>query len=82
MVVVVVRYLYSSLPRSSLTHLRGAIVAPIAGTIVGCVIYDTAVFTGGESPINYRWPTQKEALDQLRGKRRSLHDHIHAHAKL
>jgi len=75
-----VRYL-RSLPRSSLTHVRGAIVAPIAGTIVGCMIYDTAIFTGGESPINYRWPSRREALDQVRGKRRRLHDQIHAHGK-
>lgn len=81
MVVVVVCCLYSP-PRNPLTHLRGAIAAPIAGTIVGCMIYDAAIFTGGESPINYRLPTRREALDHVRGKRQRLYDQFHTHGKL
>ncbi|CAD0115210.1 unnamed protein product [Aureobasidium uvarum] len=31
----------------------GAWCAPIGGVIVGAILYDTAIFVGGESPINY-----------------------------
>ena len=28
----------------------------ISGSIAGRTLYDALVFTGGESPVNYRWP--------------------------
>lgn len=62
--------------------LWGAWVAPLCGCITGCVCYDTFVFTGGESPLNYRWPTKREFLQSLRNKQRRAHDHVKAHAKV
>lgn len=40
--------------------IYGAWAGPLVGTICGCVLYDWFIFTGGESPINYRLPSKKE----------------------
>lgn len=61
---------------------RGCWVAPLVGCITGCAVYDTMVFSGGESPLNYRWPSRKEFVRQLRGEGRRIHDHVNAHAKV
>ena len=34
--------------------LWGATIAPIMGSLVGGGLYDVMIFTGGESPVNYR----------------------------
>lgn len=39
----------------------GPIVAPLCGAFVGAAFYDTAIFTGGESPINYPWTRTKRS---------------------
>ncbi|KAF1344326.1 aquaporin-like protein [Delphinella strobiligena] len=62
--------------------LWGCWVAPLVGCITGCTVYDTMVFSGGESPLNYRWPSKKEFVRQLRGEGRRVHDHVNAHAKV
>lgn len=66
---------------------RGAIATPLAGCITGCTVYDTMVFTGGESPLNYRWPTKRELVDHLKGKSKRvstkrIHDHVYASARI
>ncbi|EME88662.1 uncharacterized protein MYCFIDRAFT_108013, partial [Pseudocercospora fijiensis CIRAD86] len=39
----------------------GPIVAPILGAFAGGALYDIAIFTGGESPINYPWTRTKRS---------------------
>lgn len=36
--------------------LYGPWVATIVGSFAGCAIYDSFVFVGSESPVNYRYP--------------------------
>ncbi|KAL1306596.1 hypothetical protein AAFC00_005280 [Neodothiora populina] len=79
--------LWMGYPRSIFTGynwwwLWGGFIAPLVGCITGCTVYDTMVFSGGESPLNYRWPSRKEFVRQLRGKGRRTHDHVNAHAKV
>jgi len=61
---------------------RGAWVAPLVGCITGCIVYDTMVFSGGESPLNYRWPTRQEFIQHMRGKGKRVHNHVTAQAKI
>jgi aquaglyceroporin related protein len=41
--------------------IYGAWCAPITGAIVGAILYDTAIFVGGESPVNYPVKSVKRA---------------------
>jgi aquaglyceroporin related protein len=34
--------------------------AAFSGSIVGALLYDTFIFVGTESPVNYRWPKPGE----------------------
>jgi aquaglyceroporin related protein len=38
----------------------GPWAAAFSGSIVGGLLYDSLVFVGGESPVNYRWPGPSE----------------------
>lgn len=42
----------------------GPIFAGLSGSLVGALVYDVLVFSGGESPVNYSWPT----MDDLRNR--------------
>ncbi|KAF2691199.1 hypothetical protein K458DRAFT_426556 [Lentithecium fluviatile CBS 122367] len=35
----------------------GPIAAGLTGSFFGALIYEVFIFVGGESPVNYRWPT-------------------------
>lgn len=48
----------------------GPIAAGLTGVLTGAFVYDAFVFVGGESPVNYRWPTPKELKDRALAKRR------------
>lgn len=41
---------------------------PIAGALFGAFLYDTAIFVGGESPVNYPRRRIKRALKKKKGK--------------
>ena len=43
-------------------------VGTICGAFVGAALYDTAIFTGGESPINYPWYRTKRSFKKSKGK--------------
>ncbi|KXL46246.1 hypothetical protein M433DRAFT_155204 [Acidomyces richmondensis BFW] len=54
--------------------LYGPWAGSLAGSALGAFIYDAAVFTGGESPINYPWSRTRRALRKSRAKwSRRLH---------
>lgn len=54
----------------------GPIAATLCGAFVGAGMYDTAIFTGGESPINYPWTRTKRAARKSKAKwRRRLRLH-------
>lgn len=65
-----------------LNSTRGAWVAPLVGCITGCIVYDMMVFSGGESPLNYRWPTREEFVQHMRGRGKKVHNHVTAQAKI
>jgi aquaglyceroporin related protein len=35
----------------------GPVAAGLLGCLFGALIYDVFIFVGGESPVNYQWPT-------------------------
>lgn len=51
-------------------------MAPITGCGMGCMLYDLFVFTGTESPLNWRLPNKKELKTFLRSKGRNVHGYI------
>ncbi|KAF7197568.1 Aquaglycerol porin AQY3 [Pseudocercospora fuligena] len=52
----------------------GPIVAPVLGAFAGGALYDIAIFTGGESPINYPWTRTKRSYRKGKAKwKRRLH---------
>ncbi|KAK7186560.1 aquaglyceroporin [Paraphaeosphaeria sporulosa] len=44
----------------------GPVAAGLSGALTGALVYDVFVFVGGESPVNYRWPTPREVKDKVR----------------
>lgn len=40
--------------------------ADLAGAMIGAAVYDVFVFTGGESPVNYLWPSMREMVEKLK----------------
>lgn len=43
----------------------GPWAATMVGSVIGCIIYDTFVFVGSESPVNYRYPpTIKKKIEE------------------
>lgn len=43
----------------------GPWAATMVGSLIGCIIYDTFVFVGSESPVNYRYPpTIKKKIEE------------------
>ncbi|KAI4723867.1 aquaporin-like protein [Aureobasidium sp. EXF-10728] len=48
--------------------IYGAWCAPISGGIVGAILYDTAIFVGGESPINYPKDSVKRAGSKAKAR--------------
>lgn len=46
----------------------GPIAAPILGAFTGAALYDIAIFTGGESPINYPWTRTKRSYRKGKAK--------------
>lgn len=52
----------------------GPIAATLIGAFTGATLYDVAIFTGGESPLNYPWTRTKRAARKSKAKwRRRLH---------
>lgn len=52
----------------------GPWVAAFCGVFAGGTLYDVAIFTGGESPINYPWTRTKRAMRKSKKKwKRRLH---------
>lgn len=45
-----------------------------SGSIVGALLYDSMVFVGGESPINYRWPKPPEMKWKLGQKKNHIRE--------
>ncbi|KAF2018951.1 aquaporin-like protein [Aaosphaeria arxii CBS 175.79] len=50
--------------------------AALAGSIVGGLLYDSFVFVGGESPVNYRWLGPREVRQYMRGRRNLEKGHV------
>ncbi|KAF9741045.1 hypothetical protein PMIN07_005596 [Paraphaeosphaeria minitans] len=51
----------------------GPVAAGLSGALTGALVYDVFVFVGGESPVNYRWPSPrevKEKVREVRGKKK------------
>jgi len=40
--------------------------ADLAGGLVGAAVYDVFVFVGGESPVNYPWPSSPRIVEKLK----------------
>lgn len=40
--------------------------ADLAGAMIGAAVYDVFIFTGGESPVNYLWPSTREMINKLK----------------
>ena len=55
--------------------IYGAWCAPITGAIVGAILYDAAIFVGGESPVNY--PSQSVKRAGSKAKARWRHRFTH-----
>ncbi|KAF1956212.1 aquaporin-like protein [Byssothecium circinans] len=47
----------------------GPIIAGFSGTLVGALMYDVLIFAGGESPVNYSWPSPREIKWRIRARR-------------
>lgn len=45
----------------------GPVAAGLSGALTGALVYDVFVFVGGESPVNYRWPSVREVGERVRG---------------
>lgn len=43
-----------------------------SGSIVGALLYDSMVFVGGESPVNYRWPKPPEIRWKIRDSKNRM----------
>ena len=52
----------------------GPICGPIGGALFGTLVYDTLIFTGGESPVNYPWPRTKRAYVE---KKEHVRERLH-----
>lgn len=48
--------------------IYGPGVATICGAFVGAALYDVAIFTGGESPMNYPWSRTKRSMRKSKAK--------------
>lgn len=60
--------------------IYGAWAGPLTGCICGCAVYDVFIFTGRESPLNYRLPSRRD-MKRWIGGRSKRHDHVNAQAK-
>ncbi|CAI6241690.1 unnamed protein product [Periconia digitata] len=43
----------------------GPILAGLSGSLVGALVYDVLIFAGGESPVNYTWPTTQDVKNRI-----------------
>ncbi|USP74583.1 hypothetical protein yc1106_01857 [Curvularia clavata] len=50
--------------------------ASISGALCGGLLYDTCVFVGGESPVNYRWPQPGDIKWRARETKKHAKDKI------
>ncbi|KAF2448025.1 aquaporin-like protein [Karstenula rhodostoma CBS 690.94] len=48
----------------------GPVAAGLSGALTGALVYDVFVFVGGESPVNYQWPSVREVGKRVTGKKR------------
>ena len=44
----------------------GPVMAGVCGSVVGATVYDVFIFVGGESPVNYHWPSVGDIKWRLR----------------
>jgi aquaglyceroporin related protein, other eukaryote len=51
--------------------------ASIVGALIGGFAYDLFIFVGGESPVNYRWPSPADVRRKMREKKDSAKDKAH-----
>jgi len=61
---------YGSETFSSGWWAYGPIAAGFSGVLTGALVYDTFVFVGGESPVNYNWPSPRELRDRAKARKR------------
>jgi aquaglyceroporin related protein len=48
--------------------IYGPWAATLVGSLVGCAMYDSFVFVGSESPVNYRYPPTIRKKMQKKGR--------------
>jgi aquaglyceroporin related protein, other eukaryote len=60
---------YGSETFSTMYWLYGPIAAGLSGSLAGALIYDVFIFSGGESPINYSWPSPGDIKSRVRERK-------------
>ncbi|KAL1599572.1 hypothetical protein SLS60_007375 [Paraconiothyrium brasiliense] len=54
----------------------GPIAAGLSGVLTGALVYDLFIFVGGESPVNYNWPSPKDLRDKSRARKRQAKEKL------
>lgn len=47
----------------------GPIAAGLSGSLVGALLYDTFIFVGSESPVNWNWPQPEEIKWRVKARK-------------